>query len=474
VFQKLNIRHSNLSLIPLFLGLIIVSILISFITVKFGVTIGILSVAFIAGLPILFLLLSNVKFGFFSVLVLSFFISYIRRWSYETIPIFTLEVILFIVVIGILIQEISNPKMKSNFWKYYRNPIAIGLIIWAIYNHLQFLNPNSSGLEGKIIAIRQSWFNLFGFTIALVVFEDIKSVKTFFKITLIVSLLAALFGLSQKYIGLLPYEQEWLYSSPERVRLFVVWGQIRAWSFMNDPTNFGLLMASSGLICFIFITGPLALYKKVLLGIGGSIMLLAMVISGTRTAFIIVLVGFGIFGLLNIKSFRTQIISFSVLLISLIIYFGPFYGATIVRIRSAFQGDDDPSMNVRLINKNRIKPYLLTHPIGGGPNTTGGTKELSHPLAGFPPDSGYLRVALELGYIGLCITLWLYYKSSSLLTSQYFHTDDPEKKTLYLVVLSSMIALCTAEVTQITINQKPFDFFFFSYFAMIIRLKDLK
>jgi len=450
----------------------IISITLALATTKLGLTIGALSIAIIVGLPILFLLISNIRFGFYFVLVLSFLMSYIRRWSFEAIPILALEIVLFFVIIGLILREISNPQLKRSFWAYYKNPIAIGLLIWAVYNHFQFLNPNSTEFEGKIIAIRQSWFNLFGFTLALYVFSDLKSIKLFFKITLIVSFLAALFGLSQKYIGLLPYEHEWLYSSPERVRLFVVWGQIRTWSFMNDPTNFGLLMASSGLICFILITGPYALYKKVLLGVGGAVMLMAMISSGTRTAFVVILVGFAIFGLLNIKSLRTQIISISVLLLSLIIYFGPFYGATIVRIRSAFQGEDDPSMNVRLINKEKIKPYLLSHPIGGGPNTTGGTKELSHPLAGFPPDSGYLRVALELGYIGLLITIWLYYKASAQLTSQYFQTNNLEKKTIYLTVLASMIALCTSELTQITVTQKPFDYFFVSYFAMIIRLKD--
>ncbi len=473
MYLKKNIGGLNLSGIPVFLGLSILSIVLAFITTKFGLTFGALSVGVIMGLPILFLLITNVRFGFFTVLVLSFFMSYIRRWSFEAIPILALEIVLILVIIGLLLQEISNPQIKNTFWAYYKNPIAIALLLWIVYNHIQFLNPNSSSLEGKIIAIRQSWFNLFGFTLALHLFSDIKTVKTFFKIIIVISILAALFGLSQKYIGLLPYEREWLYASPDRVRLFVVWGGIRTWSFMNDPTNFGLLMASSALICFILITGPYSLFKKILLGISGTIMLIAMVSSGTRTAFVIVLVGFGMFGLLNIKSLRTQVISISVLLISLIIYFGPFYGANVVRIRSAFQGDDDPSMNVRLINKKRITPYLLSHPIGGGPNTTGGTKELNHPLAGFPPDSGFLRVALELGYIGLLITLWLYYKASSQLTSQFFQTKNPEKRTLYLAILASMIALCTAELTQITISQKPFDFFFCTYFALIIRLKDL-
>ncbi len=280
-------------------------------------------------------------------------------------------------------------------------------------------------------------------------------------------------GNSFRLVARINYEKEWLYASPQRVSLFVNWGQVRVWSFLNDPTNFGLLMASSGTVCIILLTGPFSLKKKIILGIGGMTMFLGMVSSGTRTAFMSVLIGFIIFGLINIQSLRTQLISVAVLLTFLVVYFGPFYSAPVLRIRSAFAGDKDPSMNVRLVNKERIKPYLYSHPIGGGPNTTGETKAVGHPLAGFPPDSGFLRIALEFGYLGLIINLWMYYQACSQAVSRYFQSQDQEKKTLYMAILCSMIGLCTSELTQIALSQKPLDFILFAYFALIIRLKNI-
>lgn len=465
-----NLRSSSLFI---FFGLAIISILLAFAISKFGLMAGVLSIIAIVGLPIVILVITNIRFGFFLVLILSFFINYIHRWTDAAVPLLTLEIILYLVVLGLILKEISASN-KISIKKYFSSPIAISLIIWVAYSHLQFINPNSHEIIGKIIAIRQAWYSLLGFMVALYVFDNVKSVKLFFGITLILSLLAAFFGLTQKYIGLLPYEKAWLYASPERVRLFVNWGQIRVWSFLNDPTNFGLLMASSGLTCFILMTGPYKIYTKLILALSGITMFLAMISSGTRTAFVMVLVGFGIFGLVNIKNIKTQMISVSVFLIFMTIYFGPFYSAPVLRIRSAFQGDKDPSMNVRLVNKDRIRPYLLSHPIGGGPNTTGGTLETSHELAGFPPDSGFLRIALEMGYIGLGLYLWMYFIASSQLTSNYFLTENQEKRAIYLAILASMIAFCTAELTQITISQKPIDFLFFAYFALIVRLKDIK
>lgn len=464
----------NLNSFFVFSGLTILSIILAFITVKFGLTIGILSIVAIISLVVIFLMITNIEFGFFLVLVLSFFINYINRWTDGQVPFATLEIMMLLVFSGLLLKGSNVTGVKNGIAKSFKNPIAIALLIWVLYNHLEFLNPNSSNFIGKIVAIRQAWYSLLGFIVALSVFDSIRSIKKFFKLTLSFSLLAAIFGITQKYIGLLPFEREWLFSDPGRVRLFVIWGEIRVWSFLNDPTNFGLLMASSGMICIILITGPYKVYKKVLLGIAGLTMFLAMVASGTRTAFVVVIVGFGIFGLINIKNVRTQIISLVFLLTLIGVYFGPFYSSPIVRIRTAFQGGDDPSMNVRLINKERIRPYLWSHPIGGGPNTTGESSDNSHPLWGFPPDSGYLKIALELGYIGLILNLWLYYKSSSQLVSQYFRIVDWEKRTLQIAILCSMIALSTAELTQITITQRPFDFFFIAYFAMIIKLEGIK
>jgi hypothetical protein len=244
---------------------------------------------------------------------------------------------------------------------------------------------------------------------------------------------------------------------------------------MNDPANFGLVMAFAGTLCLLFILGPYTPKRKIFLGICGVLMFMGMVASGTRTAFVMVTVGFAIFGLLTMNNFRTIAFSVSALLVFLVIYFGPFYSAPVQRIRSAFQGNDDPSMNVRSKNKARIQPYMWSHPIGGGPSTTGeeGVKmSPGHPLAGFPPDSGFLKIGLEFGYIGLLIALWQYFIASSKGIHQYFKTKDREMKVFYTAVLASFIAMISANLTQLTTAMRPFDFFTFAYFAVIIKLQE--
>lgn len=449
---------------------------IAFVIAKGGVTIGVLLISMVVGLPVLIFLITDPTFGFYLILILSFFISFIQRISNGAIPIIVLEVLLLLVILGLVLNQIRTRNASSINWKYLKHPITIYLLLWTLYVHLQFFNPNANSLIGKLIAIRYAWYNLFGFLLALTIFKDIRHIKIFFQIFLFVSFLAALYGLSQKYIGLLPFEHDWFYSSPVRLLHGLIWGQLRAWSFLNDPANFGLLMAFSSLLCLIFAIGPSTTKEKIILGIGGLVMLVAMVSSGTRTAFVMVPIGFGVFGLLTINKIKTALISSLVVVVLLGIYFGPFYSAPINRVRSAFQGNDDPSMNVRSINKKRIQPYILTHPIGGGANTTGEVGKLhnpSHPLAGFPPDSGYLRVALEMGFIGFILTLMLYYKTISISINRYFETTNYRLRTIYLAIISSLIALCTAELTQLATTIRPFDFIVFSYFAMIVRLENV-
>lgn len=465
----------KLSRVLVFAILTLFSVAIAFVIAKLGLLIGILLVVVIVGIPFTVLLLTDVKFGFFAILVLSYLMSFIQRLTDGAVPILVLEVIMLMVFAGLIIKQIRTRSGSDSKTNYIKHPITIALILWTVYVHLQLVNPNSTSILGKLVAIRFSWYNLIGFIIALQVFDSLKSIKFFFKLLLGTSLLAALYGLSQKYIGLMPYDHEWLYSSPEHISLGVIWGDVRAWSFMNDPANFGLVMAFCGQLCFIFMLGPYTAKRKIILGICGALMFLAMVTSGTRTAFVMVTVGFGIFGLLTVNNIKTIVFSVSAFMIFMVIYFGPFYSAPVNRIRSAFQGNDDPSMNVRSKNKARIQPYIWSHPIGGGPSTTGeeGVKmSPGHPLAGFPPDSGFLKIGLEFGYIGLLLAIWQYFIASSKGVHEYFKTRDREMKIFYTAVLSTFIAMVSANLTQLTTSMRPFDFYTFAYFAILIKLPE--
>ncbi len=87
-----------------------------------------------------------------------------------------------------------------------------------------------------------------------------------------------------------------------------------------------------------------------------------------------------------------------------------------------------------MLARNFIRPYMLSHPFGGGLATTGNLGKIMNPghyLAGFQTDSGYVQLALETGWIGLAITCILFFLVLKGGVNAYFHSSDEELRPIY-------------------------------------------
>ncbi len=136
-------------------------------------------------------------------------------------------------------------------------------------------------------------------------------------------------------------------------------------------------------------------------------MFLAMVYAGTRTAYAMIPAGLVFFAMLTLQK-RTLMIAGILgalgagIIFSDIRSLGPFLTQnSLERIRSAFKPSEDPSFQVRERSQAFIKPFIQQHPIGGGLGSIGawGRRLPGSPLSQFAPDSGYVRVAVELGWL---------------------------------------------------------------------------
>jgi putative inorganic carbon (HCO3(-)) transporter len=132
---------------------------------------------------------------------------------------------------------------------------------------------------------------------------------------------------------------------------------------------------------------------------------------------------------------------------------------------------------VRDVNRASIQPYIYTHPIGGGIGTTGVLnypKNIGHPLAGFPTDSGLLQIVLEQGWIGLvlaCLSYFIILKQS---VQSYYRTRNPEFKVIYLAITGCVFGFVFAQYAQVAIGQVPNGFLFVGLVAILIRLNDIE
>ena len=108
--------------------------------------------------------------------------------------------------------------------------------------------------------------------------------------------------------------------------------------------------------------------------------------------------------------------------------------------------------------------------------TTGGNGirfSPGHILAGFPTDSGYLRVALEEGFIGLILILILYWVVLKESLFLYFSLKDPDLKIYALGFLLTLYSLIVANLTQDAISEIPNEQIFFIICAFLIKLPEI-
>jgi cell division protein FtsW (lipid II flippase) len=213
--------------------------------------------------------------------------------------------------------------------------------------------------------------------------------------------------------------------------------------------------------------------KRVVLAVSSLIMLVAMSFSGTRTATAMIPAGAFIYIIMNINDKRTILILAASIIAFCAILFGPFYGNTISRIRTAFQPSKDESMGVREYNRARAQPYIRSHPIGGGLNTTDGEGEVyspGHQWAGFPTDGGFLKTALTIGWVGLIIQMTLYFVVLYIGIGHFYSAKDPLVKALYGAYIATFFSLMVANYAQSALGQKPTGLLVFSIFVLMPNL----
>ncbi|HTH56687.1 MAG TPA: O-antigen ligase family protein [Cyclobacteriaceae bacterium] len=424
---------------------------------------------------VLLIVFNNYRDGFLLLTAYAFFMFQLFRIVRPTIDKVPMgvgvEILLLLLLVSIVVQ---NSKVKSEDKELHKNPITYALMIYVGFSLLMLLNPLSRAVMGRVMALREISAFAISFIVALHVFKTRKFIDRYLHFWILFALLAALYGIYQEMFGLQDWELAWLYSQPDEGKLAIVWGHIRKWSFLSDINSFGLLMAYGSIICMILALGPYTPGKKIYYAICSALMMTSMTFSGTRTAMAMVVFGLVFFVVMTLNSARSIMIIVGFAVGVLALFFGPFYGPNFNRLRSTFDVNKDASMNVRDQTRARVQPYVRSHPFGGGFYTSGALGlryDPSHPLAGkWDPDSGYLRTALERGWIGLLVQLGFYATILIVGLKFYFRCSDPADATLCCAYLCGFFALSVANYAQDSLEQKPINLIVMASVASIINL----
>jgi hypothetical protein len=436
------------------------------------------ALAFGIGIPLVIFSCTHLHIGVYLVFVMSFFILGIMRWVWE-IGFLPTGVLMDLVIFMLLLAMLVHVGREGS-WDFAKNPIGAMILVWIGYNLAQIANPSSVSPMAWLIMIRSMAGTILFYFFCAFAFKKISHVKAFIQLWIFLSLLLAAYGLVQEFHGLFEFELKWVNSDKQLVALFYNWGHYRKFSFFSDPTTFGITVAYSAVLCIVLGLGPVNVLQRLYYFVCGGVMAMSMLFSGTRTAFALIPAGIVLLTVVTLK--RNMIVMSSIFLLIFVgIIFAPFKSLgpidsnALARFRSAFFPEDDPSFQVRLKNQAFIKPYILSHPIGAGLGSVGVFgKKYGSPLGGFATDSGFVRIAVELGWVGMilyCLLLFFVFKVG---IENYHKLTVPLHKNIQVALLSVIFAIIVANYAQETILMYPTSIIFYASMAILTAMPNLE
>lgn len=451
-----------------YLALITIAIGIGFIIPKIGITGGVMLFALIVGIPALGACLFSPMFGICISLVVGLFIGFITK--YVNAPFgMALDALLFVMFFGLLIQQV-----KERDFSFARSPISFTILIWVFYNLIQVLNPEASSRLAWVFTVRTMAGLILLYFIACSAFNSLARIKFIIKYIIGLALLSALYGLNQEFIGFTSGEEIWLAADEKRYQLIVQWGRIRPFSFFSDPTTFGIFMSYMGTFCWVMAYGPLSWPKRIALIIAGLLMFIVMVFAGSRTPFVLVPFGFVIFTMMTLRK-EILIGAGCCLLLFTAAMMKSTSNPVIYRVQSAFSSSSDDTMDVRHQSQVKVRPYIYAHPFGAGLGSTGVWGARFSPdnwLSQIQHDSAFVRVAVELGYIGMLLFAFFLISIVRVATYYYLRVKDPFIKTVYLAITVVIFQLTLASFPQEAIPILPTSLIFYCFLGILVRIKD--
>ena len=455
---------SGIKALKNYIFLMLIAIMLGVATVYLGLLPTIVIIAIVVGLPIAYAMIIYPKFGIILFLSAGYMVMWVDKMgiSYPTGTL--MDAMQVLLIIGFFFKHKYD---KS--WAFAKNPISVIVLIWIVYSFLEVLNPIAASQLAWIYTVRTVAVIMLTYFIFIYHINSISFIRLIIMVWIGLSVFAALYSFKQEYFDFFPFEKKWLAANPVASSLYFIGGHWRKFSIFSDPVTSAYNMVISSLLCIVLLIGNTSTIKRIGLGFCSVLFFMAMLHTGTRGAFVLIPVGII---LLLILKLNRSIILLSIIggIAFLAVIRMPTSNATLSRFQSAFYPSHDASFMVRKLNQKRIQPYIQSHPLGGGLGSTGAWGQRFSPnsyLASFPPDSGYVRVAVEMGWIGLlliCILMFIVLKTG---IENYFKIQDPELKNYCLAMVIIVFALCIGNYPQEALVQYPTNIYFCLIMALI-------
>jgi hypothetical protein len=444
--------------------LFLLSTALAFVVTTLGYKLGAVTIIGLFALPIVFAIVAYPVFGILVYFTFGYFIMWFLKLGVD-FPLGTLmDGMEALFILSLFIHQ-----KKRKDWSMFSGPISFMALLWIAYNCLEYINPVAASREAWMYTIRTVAIVMFNYFVFTYYLTSKKNIKHIFKLWICLALFAAAYAFKQEHIGFFDFEEQYLHSDPGIELLLFIGGVWRKFSIFSDPVAFAYNMVTVSFMCIGLYSGVKARWKKMLLAFFIVFFLLVMLYSGTRGAYVLVPAGLVLLAILKFNR-KVMIIMIAAAVLGTGLVLMPTSNQTIYRFQTAFKPSEDASFNLRKMNQKRIQPYILSHPMGGGLGSTGEWGKRFSPgtyLSNFPPDSGYVRVAVEQGWIGLFIFCSLMATIMVSGVNNYFKIQDPELKSFCLIGLLIVFALNFGNYPQEALVQFPSNIIFYLGTALI-------
>ena len=429
-----------------------------------GIIFGVMSLGVFIGAPVVYGIVAYPRFGIVVFLSLGYFIMWFLRLGVN----FPLGTLLDGMEALFILSIFINQRKKKD-WSMFKGPISVMVLVWIAYNMIEVINPTADSKMAWLYTVRTVAIVMFSYFVFSYYITTKKYLEILIKLWIGLAFFAAFYAFKQDHIGFFGFEESYLHSDPIIETLFFIGGVWRKFSIFSDPVAFAYNMIMASMLCIGLMSGPVSKKQKLILGFLVVFFLYVMLSSGTRGAYVLLPAGLL---LLAILKYSRKVLLYVILVASMAVgvIYVPTSNPTLYRFQSAFKPSDDASFNVRSINQKRIQPYIQSHPMGGGLGSTGVWGAQFSPgayLSSFPPDSGYVRVAVEMGWLGLLIFCILMFTILYTGINNYYKIKDPALKSYCLGAVLVIFSINIGNYPQEALVQYPSNVLFYLTLAIV-------
>ncbi len=418
--------------------------------------------------------LNNPRIGIYSVIILGFIAIGLTRYV-RNVPFgLTVDGILVLTYIALFFRYFYE-KVE---WNQINRDLVFLSLAWFTFSILQLFNPDALSRTAWFYAMRGiSLYMMLLIPLAFLIFNRLRFLIIFLYLWGIFSILGTLKGLQQLYIGPDSAEQFWL--DTVGAVTHILFGELRVFSFFSDAGQFGAAQGAAGVVGLLVATNIKGKRHKIFFSIMSFFGLWGMMISGTRGAMIVPMIGGATYILLR-KNFKAFFIGAAVLALAYGFFAHTFIGqsnAQIRRMRTAFVPEEDESYIVRLENRRILSVYLSTRPFGGGIGSAGDWGKRFSPqgfLSQVATDSWYVQIWAEQGIIGLIIHLFIL--SYIVLKGGYilmFRVRSPELRGMLAALMAGFTGIMGASYGNGVLGQMPTGILIYLSWAFIFMAQQL-